>query len=159
MSKLVVGIGDMKVAADPDAILITYALGSCIGVSLFDPVTRVGGLIHIALPDSAIAKGHDDYNPLKFVDTGIPLLFREAYRLGAQKPRLQVKIAGCSQIADEAGFFNIGKRNYAATRKLLWKNNVMIESEHCGESFSRTMSIDLATGRVWLRIGQQEIPL
>ena len=159
MNKVVIGIGDMHVSADPETTLITYALGSCLGLSLFDPVSGVGGLIHIALPDSAIARGQADFNPLRFVDTGVPQLFRESYRLGAQKGRLEVKIAGCAQVADEAGIFNIGKRNYAAARKLLWKNNVMIEAEHCGESYSRTMSLDLASGQVTLRIGSQEILL
>lgn len=159
MNRIVVGIGEIKLATAPDDVLITFALGSCLGLTIYDPVVRIGGMIHIALPDSAIAAGKEDFLPGKFVDTGIPHLFKESYKLGAQKSRLIVKMAGCSQIADDIGFFNIGKRNYAAARKLLWKNNVLIEAEHCGESFSRTMSLDIASGRVTIRINGEDFPL
>lgn len=153
MPRLIVGIGDMKLSRRCGDTLVTFALGSCLGLTLYDPQARVGGLIHIALPDSAIGAGHPDFNPLKYIDTGIPLLFREAYKLGASKPFIRVKLAGCASLSDEGGLFNIGKRNHAAARKLLWKNNVLIEAEHCGDNVSRTLSLDIANGRVTLRIG------
>lgn len=159
MKRVVVSIGDMKVSNKPDELLITYALGSCLGLAIYDPYAKVGGMIHIMLPDSNIVRNYQPINPYKFVDTGIPLLFKEAYKLGAQKKMTHVYFAGCSQVADTKGVFNIGKRNYAAARKLLWKNNIFIKAEHCGEHFSRTMSLDMSTGVVSVKISGEEIIL
>jgi chemotaxis protein CheD len=86
-----------------------------------------------------------------FADTGIPLLFKEAYRYGATKSRMIVKVAGGSQILDDSGFFNIGKRNYMALRKILWKNNILIKAEDIGGQVSRTVRLDLASGKVWVK--------
>ena len=148
---LIVGIADMKVTNDPEVVLITYSLGSCIGVTVYDPLARVGGLLHFMLPDSAIDKEKAKKTPGMFADSGIPLLFREAYRLGAEKGRLQVKLAGGAQILDDSGFFNIGKRNYMALRKIFWMNNVLITSEEVGGDVNRTLSLELATGRVYVK--------
>jgi chemotaxis protein CheD len=148
---LIVGIADMKVTNDPEVVLITYSLGSCIGVTVYDPLARVGGLLHFMLPDSAIDKEKAKKTPGMFADSGIPLLFREAYRLGAEKRRLQVKLAGGAQILDDSGFFNIGKRNYMALRKIFWMNNVLITSEEVGGDVNRTLSLELATGRVYVK--------
>lgn len=159
MNRRVVGVGDMCVSDNPDDLIVTYALGSCLGLVIYDPFAKVGGMLHAMLPDSSIHKKEDKLNPAKFVNTGIPLLFKEAYKLGAQKKKIQVKIAGCSQILDESNFFNIGKRNYAATRKLLWKNNVMLDAEHCDNSKSTTLFLNIGTGDVTMKIQNEEIPL
>jgi len=149
--KIIVGIADMQITNDPDATLITYSLGSCIGVAIYDPAARVGGLLHYMLPDSSIDLQKAQQNPWMFADTGIPLLFKEAYKLGAEKKRLQVKIAGGSQIMDESGYFNIGKRNHMALRKIFWKNNVLIQSEEIGGSVNRTLAVELSSGKVWIK--------
>jgi len=149
--KKIVGIADMGVCQDQQAGLITYSLGSCIGVTVYDPVAKVGGLLHYMLPESQIDPQKALKNPFMFADTGIPLLFKEAYRFGAAKNRIIVKVAGGSQILDDSGFFNIGKRNYMALRKILWKNNVLIQAEDVGGQVSRTVRLDLATGKVWLK--------
>jgi chemotaxis protein CheD len=149
--RIVVDIADMKVSKNPEATLITYALGSCIGVVVFDPLARVGGLLHLMLPESQIDPEKAKRSPWMFADTGIPLLFKEAYKLGAEKGRMIVKVAGGSQIMDNTGFFNIGKRNYAAMRKILWRNNVLIKAENVGGLVNRTMRLEMATGQVWLK--------
>jgi chemotaxis protein CheD len=149
--RIIVGIADMHVSDEPEAILITYSLGSCIGVSLYDPVVKVGGLLHFMLPESKIDPVKAQNNPCMFADTGIPLLFKGAYKLGAEKRRLHVKIAGGSQILDDSGYFNIGKKNYLALRKILWMNNVSIDSEDIGGNVNRTFSIDLSSGKVWTK--------
>jgi chemotaxis protein CheD len=162
MNRVIVGVGDMVVSDKPGDLVVTYALGSCLGLVIYDPAAKVGGLLHAMLPDSSILKNKkdgEDFNPYKFVNTGIPLLFKTCYKLGAEKKRLKVKMAGCSQLMDDTGFFNIGKRNYAATRKLLWKNNVMIDAEHCDQSDSVTLMLDIGTGETVMRIANQEIPL
>jgi chemotaxis protein CheD len=139
--------------------LITYSLGSCIGVALWDPVVKVGGMLHYMLPDSQLSPDKARANPAMFCDTGIPRLFRAVYELGATKNRLVVKVAGGSQLLDDNGTFNIGKRNYLALRKIFWKNGVMIKAENVGGSISRTLTLSIATGVVTIKSRSQEVPL
>ena len=108
---LVIDIADAQVSNDPGVELVTYSLGSCIGVAIWDPETRVAGMIHYMLPDSTLSQDKARSRPAMFADTGIPLLFRSAYQLGAVKKRLVVKVAGSSSLLDDNGTFNIGKRN------------------------------------------------
>jgi chemotaxis protein CheD len=148
-----VGMADMKVSADPDAALITHALGSCLGITLYDPVVRVGGMLHAMLPDSTIDAVKAEMNPAMFVDTGVPRLFRACYELGAEKSRIQVKVAGGSTIrtARSEDYFRIGERNFVALRKLLWRNNVLLKSYDVGGTRSRTLTLDLKDGDVVVR--------
>jgi len=141
----------MQVADNPGATLITYSLGSCIGVTIYDPVAKVGGILHYMLPDSQIDGQKAQKNPWMFADTGIPLFFKEAYKLGAEKRRMQVKVAGGAQILDDSGFFNIGKRNYMALRKIFWANSVLIRAEDVGGNVNRTLSVELSSGRVLVK--------
>ncbi len=156
---VVVDIAGLAVSKDPTATLITYSLGSCIGVAIYDPVAKVGGMLHYMLPESQLAPEKAQSNPAMFCDTGVPRLFRAAYELGAVKARLVVKVAGGSQLLDDNGTFNIGKRNYLALRKLFWKNGVMIQAEHVGGSLSRTLKLEVGTGLVTLKLRNQEVPL
>lgn len=151
MKPLIVGVGDCIVSNDADASLVTYALGSCIAVSIYDPVARVGGLLHFMLPESNAQAGETVQAPFRYADTGTPLLFRTAYQYGAQKSRLQVAIAGGAAVADHSGVFNIGKRNLLALRKILWRAGVMVQSEDCGGGDSRTVKLDLDSGRFWVK--------
>lgn len=156
---LVVDIADFQVSNDPQVELVTYSLGSCIGVVIWDPITRVGGMLHYMLAESSISPEKAKANPAMFADTGIPVLFRSAYELGAIKTRLIVRVAGGSSLLDDNGTFNIGKRNYQALRKIFWKNGVLIDSEHVGGQLSRTLRMNLATGRTALRIRGKEMEL
>ena len=156
---MVVDIADLVVSKDPRRPLITYSLGSCIGVAIWDPVARVAGLLHYMLPESSISPEKAKNNPAMFCDTAVPKLFKAAYELGATKRRLVVKVAGGSQLLDENGTFNIGKRNYLAIRKIFWKNGILIDGESVGGSISRTMRIDVATGAVTLKTRGGEVPL
>ncbi|MDF1615172.1 chemotaxis protein CheD [Desulfurivibrio dismutans] len=158
--KIVVGISDMKVSNNPEDVLITYSLGSCIGVVIWDPVAKVAGLLHYMLPDSSLDKEKAQLKPFMFADTGIPRLFKETYKYGAAKSRLVVKVVGGSQIMDSSGIFNIGKRNYAVLRKMFWKNHIMVTAEDVGESGNRTVSIEVDTGRTMLKVsGRGEFEL
>lgn len=154
---LVVGVADMKASNKRSSTLITYSLGSCLGVCVYDPEAKVGGLLHLMLPESKIDRAKAQANPFMFADTGIPLLFKEVYRLGGVKNRLIVKLAGSSQILDSAGVFNIGKRNYLAARKILWKNKVLIKSEDVGGMIHRTIRMELASGRTTIKISGGEV--
>ena len=158
--KIIVGISDMKVSNKPDDVLITYSLGSCIGVVIWDPVAKVGGMLHYMLPDSNLDKEKAEAKPFMFADTGIPRLFKETYKFGALKSRLIVKAVGGSQIMDSAGIFNIGKRNQAVLRKMFWKNQIMLTKEDVGGTGNRTVSLDIGTGVTYLKVsGRGEFEL
>jgi len=149
---IVVGVADMKVSNEPGVVLVTYSLSSCIGLAIHDPVAQVGGMLHYMLPDSSLDGRKAKKNPYMFGDTGIPALFREAYKLGAKKNRLRVIVVGGAQILDQKGLFNIGKRNYTILRKLFWKNNVMTDFEEVGGNVNRTLKLEIKTGQAWLKI-------
>jgi chemotaxis protein CheD len=148
---IVVGIGDGCVSADPETVLITYALGSCVGLAIYDPVAHVAGLLHFMLPCTPAEVSESGRSPWMYADSGIPMLFHEAYEHGAQKSRLRVRAAGGAHIMDETGVFNIGQRNCVALRKILWKAGVMLTADDTGGTVARTMRIEIATGRVLLR--------
>jgi chemotaxis protein CheD len=156
---LVVDIADFKTSADTRDVLVTYSLGSCIGVAVWDPETRVGGMLHYMLPESSLSPAKAKANPAMFGDTGIPALFRAVYELGAVRKRLIVKVAGGSQLLDDNGTFNIGKRNFVMLRKIFWKNSVLIDAEHVGGSLSRTMRLEVGSGRAVLKVRGKEIEL
>jgi chemotaxis protein CheD len=153
---LAVGVGDLKVSAKPDETLVTYGLGSCIGVTIWDPVARVGGLLHFMLPESQSDPAKARQNPALYADTGIPTLFKSAYQLGADKKRLQVRVAGGAQVLDGDGVFNIGKRNYLAMKKIFWKAGVMIHAEEVGGNISRTLRLEVGTGKLLLQEAGEE---
>jgi chemotaxis protein CheD len=143
----VVNVGDMKIGRDGD-LLVTHALGSCLGLMVFDPALRVGGLLHAMLPLSKINQQKAQANPFMFVDTGVPALFKALYELGSQKKRMIVKAAGCGNPLGINEMFKIGQRNYTVLKKLLWKNNVLLKSEDVGGNGSRTVRFDLSTGQI-----------
>jgi chemotaxis protein CheD len=160
MSLQVVGIGDCKVRNNPEDILVTHALGSCIAVMIHDPVARVSGLLHYMLPESSLDPAKAKVKPFMFADTGIPELFHWTYALGGVKSRLIVMAAGGAQMLDPNGTFNIGKKNQLAMRKIFWKAGVLVRKEEIGGVDSRTVRIEVATGKVMLRTsghGEQEM--
>ncbi len=159
--KHTIGIADMRISSNEGDTLITYALGSCLGITVYDPVAHVGGMIHIMLPNSAVNPEKAKQNPLMFVDTGVPELFRACYKAGAKKERIELRVAGgaSTQNKPEEDQFQIGKRNFLMLRKLLWKNNVLIKAWDVGETYSRTMSLEISTGEVNLKINNQTTEL
>jgi chemotaxis protein CheD len=153
VSAQVVGISDCKISGDPSDVLITYALGSCIAVTLYDPVAKVGGILHYMLPDSALDAAKAQQNPFMFADTGIPRLMAAVRSKGAQPGRLVVRLAGGAQVLDTQGTFQIGKRNYLAAKRILGKAGVLIAAEAVGGIVSRTTRLEISTGRMWIREG------
>jgi chemotaxis protein CheD len=151
MSELIVGISDLKVSKNPGDVLITYALGSCIGITVYDPKARVGGLLHFMLPDSTLDANKAKDMPAMFADTGITLLFKSCYAFGAEKKRMIVKVAGGASILDDTNYFRIGQKNITAMRKIFWRNNVLIDSEDTGDHFNRTVKLELSNGRCILK--------
>jgi chemotaxis protein CheD len=110
-------------------------------------------MLHYMLPESSIDPEKAQKNPCMFADTGITRLFKNSYQLGARKENIVVKATGGSQMLDPNALFNIGKRNYLAMRKILWKNNVGITAEHVGGEVNRTVRLEIDTGRVILKVG------
>jgi chemotaxis protein CheD len=143
----VVEVGDMKICGNGNT-LVTHALGSCLGLIVYDPVAHVGGLLHAMLPLSKINPQKAEANPYMFVDTGILELFKRLYELGVQKTRVIVKAAGCGSPLGENEMFKIGERNYTVLKKFLWKNNILLNAEDVGGTVSRTVDLDISTGMV-----------
>ena len=151
IAPIVVGIADCKISKERASTIVTYALGSCVGVGVFDPTTSVGGLLHILLPESSLDADKAAKNPCMFADTGVAALLNRCAELGAIKSRLRVWLAGGSAVMDDRGIFNIGKRNQLAVRKALWKAGLLTLSEDLGGSGSRTVRLELETGTFWIR--------
>lgn len=155
--QIVVGIASLEVSNDPETVLVTHALGSCLGIVVYDPVIRVGGLAHVMLPDFGIeSNGKGRNNPAKYINTGVPLLYKKMYELGAQKQRIRNAVIGGAQIVDDNNYFNIGKRNFTALRKMFWKNNVLIHKKHVGGRDNRSVRLDVGTGKVTVKISSGE---
>ena len=148
----------MKVGVGGD-VVVTHALGSCLGLMVHDPVARIGGLLHAMLPLSKINPQKAEANPYMFVDTGVVNLLQEIYSLGGKKSRLVVKAAGCGTPMGKNEMFKIGERNYTVLKKLLWKNNILLDAEDVGGNVSRTVYFNISTGETLIKSGQQESEL
>ncbi len=146
-----VGIGEMAVSASPDEVLVTYALGSCLAVTFYDPVLRIGGMAHCMLPLSRIDTDKARENPFMFVDAGVPALLTEMFRRGCRKKDLITRVAGAARTLDNANLFRIGERNCAVFRKIMWKNGMLIHAEDIGGDRARTLSLVIATGQLMVR--------
>lgn len=155
----VVGISEMKVTDRRDDVIVTYSLGSCVGLTLWDEVAGVGGMIHVMLPLSKIDRAKAESNPCMFVDTGIPALLQAVFDLGAKRQRLVARVAGCASLLDDKKLFKIGERNYTVLRKILWKNNILISAEDIGGTISRTLYLYMADGRTTIKTGGKESEL
>ncbi|MFZ5587187.1 MAG: chemotaxis protein CheD [Thermodesulfobacteriota bacterium] len=155
-TRITVGVGDLAVSNQKGYEIVTHSLGSCIGVIIYDQAAGVGGLLHLMLPESSLNPARAAQQPAVFADTGLPLLFKSAYNLGAKKGRMRVVVVGGSQLLDQSGRFNIGQRNYAAVRKLFWRNNVLIDAEDVGGQVNRTVGLEVGSGRIWLKVNSGE---
>ena len=153
--KVIVGVGGLAVSTNRGERITTYSLGSCLGITIYDPVSRVGGMLHAMLPDSSINAAKAASQPGMFIDSGLPALFRAAYKIGLDKTRVRICVVGGAQILDQGGFFNIGVRNYEMLRKILNEHGLAIEAEEVGGLVSRTVSLNIATGEVRLKTSGQ----
>jgi len=148
--KHTVGVAEMRISAEPGDVIVTHALGSCLGIAAHDPDAGVGGILHVMMPKSSINPEKAEKNPFMFVDTGVPAFFRDLYAVGAVKPRLVVKVAGGASVQiGTSDRFEIGKRNMTMLKKLLWKNDVLMASDDVGGSKARTMYLEIGSGRTW----------
>lgn len=150
-TKLIVSVSDAKASNDPADLITTYSLGSCIGVCLYDSATHTGGMLHYQLPDSKIDPARAQEVPFMFADTGMKLLIKKLLSMGTNKKRMQIKIAGGAEMNTGPKGFNIGKRNYLAIRKILWKNGMFIDAEDVGGFSPRNVYMNIADGTVSVR--------
>jgi chemotaxis protein CheD len=149
----------MKVSSNAEDILVTYSLGSCVGLTVYDPVVRVGGMIHCMLPLSRIDPEKARANPCMFTDTGVPHLIQTVLDMGASRKRLVAKVAGAAAPLNDNGIFKIGERNYVVLRKVLWKNDILIASEDVGGTVARTLFLHIADGLTRIKSGGMETEL
>lgn len=148
--RTVVGVSDLRVSDNAGETIVTFALGSCLGVVVYDPVAKVGGLLHVMLPLSKADPEKAQKKPAMYVDTGLTQLFKGIYKLGAHKENVVISVAGGASMKQAGGddYFKIGKRNFTTLRKLLWKNGYMITNQDVGGNKSRTMALRMADGQV-----------
>jgi len=156
---LIVDISDMKTSSCRGDVMVTYSLGSCVGLTLYDPIAGVGGMIHCMLPLSKIDPDKARANPCMFVDTGVIALLSELYSMGAQRQNLVAKVAGAGSPLGREETFRIGQRNYTILRKLLWKNNILIAKEDVGGSRARTLYLYMEDGRTTVKADGKEVEL
>ena len=154
--RIVIDVSDAKVSTDPGEVLATYSLGSCIGLCLYEPKAKVGGLLHFQLPDSKRDPQRASDRPFMYADTGTTLLMNELLRLGANKRLIHAKIAGGASMPTGPKGFDIGKQNYLAIRKIFWQMGMMIENEDVGGSWPRNVYMDIGTGSVTVRGNELE---
>jgi chemotaxis protein CheD len=147
---IAVGLGELKVGTRPDQVLVCYGLGSCIGLSLYDPVARVGVMVHVVLPDSSLNRGHQ-LQPGKFADTAVPAAIAGAVQHGAVKSRLIARMAGGARMLNVVGAgskLDIGSRNVEAVRAALQQHQIRLAAEDTGGTYGRTLQLHVDTGRL-----------
>lgn len=151
MPQTIVGISEIAVSTDEETTLVTYSLGSCVALSLHDPVAGVGGLLHAMMPSSRANAEKAAENPAAYTDTAAQLMLQRVYELGATRKNLVAKVVGAASHAKNDTYFKIGERNYAVMRKVLWKNEILIAAEDVGGCSSRTVYLEIGSGRTLVR--------
>ena len=146
-----VGMADLNICKAPD-VITTLGLGSCIGLTLYDPVTKVGGMVHYMLPDST--KVRNNSNIAKFGDTGIRELLRRVTAAGAVRTRLVAKIAGGAKMFEVSGLSdvgNIGARNAEVAKIILKELGIRLIAEDTGLNYGRTVELHCDTGEFFIK--------
>lgn len=145
-----IGMAQWFVGKAP-GIITTIGLGSCVGVALYDPITKIGGMLHLMLSDSTRFAYNENINRAKFADTGIRDMLDNMLELGANKGNIVAKIAGGAQmfeIKEGNDLLNIGDRNIEATKKTLQELEIVILGEDVGDTYGRTIELDLENGNL-----------
>jgi chemotaxis protein CheD len=147
-TRVIVDMADVKTTDKPIGTLCTNILGACGCVTIYDQEARVGGMLHFLLPEARVNPQRALANPYMFADTGIPMLFRRAYKLGAIKERIVTKLIGGCNVLDPENSFNIGYRNQVVAEEVLARNGVQIAGKYLGGLEGMTVAMYLETGRV-----------
>jgi chemotaxis protein CheD len=148
-----VGVADLKISGDSMDILITYALGSCLGITVYDVRMKRAGLLHCMMPESSIDKGKAAENPFLYVDSGMKVMLDDFYRNGSRKHDLVIRVTGgaSSKVNEEQDFFQIGRRNFTSLRKYLWDEGLLLKSYDVGGYSSRTVTLEVENGKMVIK--------
>lgn len=149
--EMIIGISEFAVSDSADDVLVTYSLGSCVGLTLHDPRAGVGGMLHAMMPVSSMDPARAERCPAMFTDTGVAALLQTLFDMGASRKDLVAKVAGAAVQMDQSGLFRIGERNHMVLRRVLWKNDILLAGEDVGGSVSRTLLLEVATGRTLVK--------
>jgi len=152
----IIGIADLAASADPDEQLVAYSLGSCIGVALYDPVAKVGGLLHFMLPDSRMDRKRAETRPALFADSGIPLLLRTAASLGLEAKRARILAVGGAQVLNAPPSLRVGERNFEVLRKILDELSLSLDTAEVGGTVNRTLILEVGSGKAGVRTPKGE---
>ena len=148
-----VGVADLKISDESADMLITYALGSCLGVTVYDFRKKTGGLLHCMMPDSGIDQNKAAGNPYLYVDSGMKAMMDKFYQKGSRKSDLIIRVAGgsSSKRNENEDFFQIGRRNFVSLRKYLWNEGLMLKAYDVGGYGSRTVTLELESGKMLIK--------
>ncbi len=159
-----VGIAEYKIGSSPD-VLSCVGLGSCVGVALYDPKSKIGGLAHVVLPDSSEARTnpHRTIKPAKFADTAIAAALESMLKAKAQKRRITAKIVGGASMFSSDGskdsIFDVGRRNVDAVKEVLKKERIKVLTEDTGGSTGRSLNFYTESGRIVVRSKSNSIEI
>ena len=160
MTEINVGLGEQAISRSPEDTLVAYGLGSCIGVVMIDPISRLSGLVHAVLPRATNGTGHSETNAYKYVESGIESLIESLVKEGAARSRLVVRIIGGANMLMPTGMtraFDIGTRNIEAARTTLGRLKMPLTAEEVGGHSGRTVRVYVGEARVTVRvIGEKE---
>lgn len=157
--RIIVGMADLNIGKNPD-IVTTVGLGSCIGLTLYDPVTRIGGLVHYMLPDSKLVSNNN--NIAKFADTGVQELLKRVTGAGANRRRLVAKIAGGAKmfaVNQASNVGSVGERNTAAAKQILAQLGIPLVAEDTGLNFGRTVELHCDTGDYYIKAVKKPVKI
>ena len=149
--RVIIGVGDMAVSNNPQVILSTYALGSCIGLVAYDSLLKTGGILHLMLPESTISPEKAARQPAMFADTGLPLFFKQLVGVKAERSRLRIFVAGGASVIAGSDPFRIGERNTRFTLDYLAKNGFTVVRSEVGGNVNRTIHLEMSTGQVSMK--------
>jgi chemotaxis protein CheD len=150
MDQIVVGMAECRVANVSGQALVTFALGSCIALAVYDPLAAAGGLLHFMLPDSSIDPERGRQNPCMFADTAIPALLDAVGTLGGARQRMIAHAAGGAHMMGDERLFDIGRRNYDALRREMSTAGVTLRGVAVGGTISRNLRLEIGTGKIRL---------
>jgi chemotaxis protein CheD len=148
-----VNASQMKISSNPVETLVAFSIGSGMGVTIYDPVCGLGGVINFLLPDSTRVNGVDPVKaPFMFADTGVPVFIEALREQGARPERFKVVIAGGAHVLDQTKAFNIGMKNLEALKNCLKNFDIKVHHENIGGTNSRTLSLEIGSGRSSIKI-------
>lgn len=148
---ILVGIAEMHISSDSDTVLTAPNLGSCLGIAVYDHQKKYGGMVHCLLPLSSADPVKAGERPSMYVDSGLSLLLEKMFSMGSNKSNLRICAAGGAAMGEDSSLFEIGKKNITILRKLLWKNSLLLASQDLGGNASRTVTLQIDNGEVWLK--------